>query len=94
MEDQREVEKAMVSSGKYYLQSYKHLYKHLSVPQNQWFAMTKERRKRCLNKFNEMAVLVVSDRPSTSHSDSAVMVSLGGKPTQFSALETSPVSIR
>ena len=41
-----------------------------------------------------MAILAVSDRPSTSHSDSAVMVSLGGKPpTQFSALETSPVSL-
>ena len=90
-DQQREVEKAMVSSGKYCLQS---SYKHLSVPQNQWFAMTKERRKRCLKKFNEMAVLAVSDCPNTSHSDSAVMDSLGDKPPiQFSALETSPVSL-
>ena len=37
-----------------------------------------------------MTILAVSDCPNTSHSDSAVMVSLGDEPaTQLSAFETS-----
>ena len=89
-DQQREVEKAMVGSGKYYLQP---SYEHLSVLQSRWFAMTKEQRKRCLKKFNEMTVIEVSDCPNTSHSDSAVKITPGDEPsTQLSALKTSSVS--
>ena len=57
--------------------------------------MTKEQRKRCLKKFNEMTILAAIDCPSTSHSVSAAMVSLGDEPTaQFSALKTSRVSVK
>ena len=81
----------MVGSGKYYLQP---SYKHLSVPQSRWFAMAKEQTKQCLKRFNELAILAVSDRPNTSHSDSAVVVSLGDEPaTQLSAVEMSSVSL-
>ena len=50
-------------------------------------------KKRCLKKLNEMTVLAISDCPNTSHSDSAVKVTLGNEPTRLSALETSSVSL-
>ena len=76
----------MVGSRKYYFQP---SYEHLSVPQSRWFAMTKEQRKRCLRSLT----VEVSDCPNTSHSDSAVKVTLGDDPsTQLPALKTSSVS--
>ena len=50
-------------------------------------------KNRRLEKLNEMTVLAISDCRNTSHSDSAVKVTLGNEPTRLSALESSSVSL-
>ena len=64
-DQQREVEKAIVGCGKYYLQSQ---YSELRVDQSKWYTMNKEQRKRWLKKLNEMSITTIDHGPSTSHS--------------------------
>lgn len=62
-DQQREVEKALVGCGKYYLQSQ---YSELEIEQSKWYSMNKEQRKRWLKKLNEKRVATIECGSSTS----------------------------
>ena len=65
LDQQQEVEKAIIGCGKYSLQGQ---YSNLGVHQSQWFTMNKEQRKRLLRKFNVISVTTIHEGQSTSGS--------------------------
>ena len=79
-EQQREVERAVISRGKY---QFREQYKHLEISEMKWFSMSSEQRKKHLNQLQHVQV-----------SDSLNFSSLSSKSTsQESTPQASPLSV-
>ena len=64
-DQEKEVEKAVIQRGKY---RFKSEYKYLEVPEGQWYKMTPQQRKKCLDRIAHASVTGVSDTPTIDSS--------------------------